>query len=247
MSINAILVFGFFFTVLPICLPYHAYLKKLAKKDPIKSWKKSKKLVGTFFGWELKVAGCKITVLGKDKIPDEPVLFVGNHRSYFDILVSHNSIDQPVGFIAKKEMEKFPFLNKYMKDIGCLFIDRDNIKQGLEIINKGTERIKNGHSMVLFPEGHRNQTDGLLPFKEGGYKMAEKAKCAIVPMVLTGTDNMMESNPHKKIKKGKVVIEFLDPIYPTEYAPKERKEIYKTFPDMFIAKRKEHLELLKTL
>ncbi|MDE6026361.1 MAG: 1-acyl-sn-glycerol-3-phosphate acyltransferase [Lachnospiraceae bacterium] len=222
-------------------LPYHWYLRKLWKKNPGKSWEKSRKYVSGFFRTELKIAGCTPEVIGKENIPsDGPVLYVGNHRSYFDILVYHEAIGKPVGFIAKMEMRKLPLLPLYMDDIGCLFLERDNIKQGLEIINQGAEYLKLGHSMILFPEGHRNQGEELLPFKEGGYKMAEKAKCPIVPVAISGSDLLLESAPKKHVRKGKVIIEFGKPIYPMELPPKERKALLATLPDIIQGMRDKH-------
>lgn len=223
------------------CLPYHLYMKSLAKKDPDKAWKKARKFVSGFFRTELKIAGCKVTVLGQENIPqDGPALFVGNHRSYFDILVYHEAIGKPLGYLAKKEMEKIPLLPLYMRDIGCLFLDRDDIKQGLAIIKQGTEYMKLGHSMVVFPEGTRNQGEELLPFREGGYKMAEKSKSPLVPVAISGSDLLLESAPKKHIRGHEVIIEFGKPIYPADISPKERKAAYDEIPGLIQAMREEH-------
>lgn len=236
LGVGIVLIVALFF-----CLPYHFYMKQLWKKDPEKSWKKARKFVSGFFRTELKLSGCQITVVGKENIPqDGPVLFVGNHRSYFDILIYHEAIGKPLGFLAKKEMEKIPLLPLYMHDIGCLFLDRDDIKQGLATIKQGTEYMKQGHSMVVFPEGTRNQSEELLPFREGGYKMAEKSKSPIVPVAISGSDLLLESAPKKHIRSHKVIIEFGKPIYPTELSPKERKEKYSEFPALIQAMRDTH-------
>lgn len=221
-----ILLLALFFS-----LPYHLYLKSLSKKNPEKSWKKARKFVSGFFRTELKVSGCHVTVLGKENIPEDvPVLFVGNHRSYYDILIYHESINRPLGFIAKKEMRKIPLLPLYMDDIGCLFLDRNDIKQGLKTINKGAEFLKMGHSMMLFPEGTRNQKEELLPFKEGGYKMAEKAKVPIVPVAISGSDLLLESSSKNRKKSNNVIIEFGKPFNPSDMHPKERKAKYAELP-----------------
>lgn len=235
-GVGIILMVALFFS-----LPYHLYLKSLWKKNPEKAWKKSRKYVSGFFRTELKIAGCDVTVLGKENIPtDTPVLFVGNHRSYFDILVYHESIGTPVGFIAKVEMRKIPLLPLYMDDIGCLFLDRDDIRQGVEIIKQGTEFMKMGHSMILFPEGTRNQQDTLLPFKEGGYKMAEKSKCPIVPVAISGSDLLLESAPKKRIRSNRVIIEFGKAFYPADMAPKDRKQKYAELPSIIQGMRDKH-------
>lgn len=240
LMVGLVLMVALFF-----CLPYHLYLRHLWKKHPDKSWKKAQKFVSGFFRKELKISGCKIIALGTENIPDETCLFVSNHRSYFDILITHEIINKPVGFVAKKEMKKIPLLPLYMDDIGCLFLDRDNIKQGLETINQGAEYLKQGHSMILFPEGTRNQKEELLPFKEGGYKMAEKAKCAIVPMAISGSDLLLESAPKKHIRGHKVVIEFGKPFYPTSFSPKERKEEYAKLPELIRNMRATHIKELE--
>ncbi|MBE5944439.1 MAG: 1-acyl-sn-glycerol-3-phosphate acyltransferase [Lachnospiraceae bacterium] len=237
---RTVLVFIKLALTLVFCLPYHLYLKTLAKKDQTKSWKKAYRFVYSVFKNELRIAGCKVDARGRDNIPDEPCLFVSNHRSYFDILLTHNYVGRPVGLVAKKEMEKAKLLNLYMEDIGCLFLDRNDIKQGLATINQAAEYIKMGHSIILFPEGHRNQKDEFLPFKEGGYKMAEKAKCPIVPVAISGSDILLEQNPGMKIKKGKVIVEFGEAFYPSQLPPKERKEKYAQIPDMIQAMRNKH-------
>ena len=142
-------------------------------------------------------------------------------------------------------MKKVPLLRLYMRDMGSLFLERDNIKQGLETINKGAEYLKQGHSMILFPEGHRNQTDNLLPFREGGYKMADKSGCPIVPFTITGSEMLKESAPGKKISKAHVVIEYGKPIYPNDYQGKARKEKYKEIPEIITAMRASHKHILK--
>lgn len=234
-------VLFFLMAALFFSLPYHLYLKKLWKSNPEKAWKKAQKFVSGFFKTELKISGCKVTILGKENIPeDTPVLFVGNHRSYFDILIYHEAIGRPVGYIAKSEMRKIPLLPLYMDDIGCLFLDRDDIKQGLKIINQGAEYMKLGHSMVLFPEGTRNQKEEMLPFKEGGYKMAEKSKSPIVPVAITGSDLLLESAPKKHIRGSRVIIQFGKPFYPSEMSPKERKAKYAELPDIIQEMKDTH-------
>lgn len=235
-GVGIVLMLALFFS-----LPYHYYLRGLWKRNPEKAWKKSRKYVSGFFRLELKLSGCHVEVRGRENIPtDTPVLFVGNHRSYFDILVYHESIGTPVGFIAKKEMRKIPLLPLYMDDIGCLFLDRNDIRQGMETIRQGTEFMKLGHSMVLFPEGTRNQTDTLLPFKEGGYKMAEKSKAPIVPVAISGSDLLLESAPKRHIRSHKVIIEFGRPFYPADIAPKERKLKYAELPEIITQMRSTH-------
>ena len=158
----------------------------------------SLKIVQYMFSLILKLAGITVTVKGAENIPrDRAVLFVGNHRSYFDILVGYTTVPGFVGFVAKKEMEKIPLLRSWMKNVNCLFLDRKDIKAGLKTILEGIEKVKNGISVWIFPEGTRNRNKDLkelLVFKEGSLKIAEKSGCPVVPVAMVGTAEAFESH-----------------------------------------------------
>ena len=95
-----------------------------------------------------------MTVIGEDRVPDEPVLYVGNHRSYFDILLTYSRCRDLTGFVAKKEMLNYPFLRTWMKRVYCLFLDRDNIREGLKTILTAIDQVKNGISVLFSQKGH---------------------------------------------------------------------------------------------
>lgn len=115
-------------------------------------------------------------------LPKAPVLYVGNHRSIFDIILSYPFLKNNTGFVAKESLKKTPLVGWWMWYLNCLFLNRENIKEGLKTILKGVELVKNGSSIFIFPEGTRSETEDLLPFKEGSLKIAEKGKCPIVPV-----------------------------------------------------------------
>lgn len=174
----------------------------------------------------MKISGVEVTVIGEDRVPDEPVLYVGNHRSYFDILLTYSRCRDLTGFVAKKEMLNYPFLRTWMKRVYCLFLDRDNIREGLKTILTAIDQVKNGISVFIFPEGTRNKGDelSLLPFHAGSFKIAEKSGCPIVPVALNNTINIFEGHlPY--IKKTHVVLEYCSPIYMNEMEKEDRKKI----------------------
>ena len=174
----------------------------------------------------LWITGVETTVIGEEQVPDEPVLFVGNHRSYFDILLTYSRCRNLTGFVAKKEMLNYPFLRTWMKRVYCLFLDRDNIREGLKTILTAIEQVKNGISVFIFPEGTRNKGDelSLLPFHAGSFKIAEKSGCPIVPVALNNTINIFEGHlPY--IRKTHVVLEYCSPIYMNEMEKEDRKKI----------------------
>ncbi len=174
----------------------------------------------------LKITGVDATVIGLENIPDEPVLFIGNHRSFFDILLTYSRCPRLTGYVAKKEMEKIPLLSTWMKYLYCLFLDRSNPKEGLKTILTGIEYIKKGISVCIFPEGTRNKGEelSLLPFHEGSFKMATKTGCAIVPISMNNTNAIFEKQ-FPRIRKVHVVIEYGTPIYPKDLSAEEKKHI----------------------
>ena len=143
----------------------------------------------------LFLSGVSTTVIGLENIPkDEPVVFIGNHRGFFDTVVSYSRMPRLTGFIAKKEMQKVPFIRLWMKYLHCLFMDRSNPREGLKTILSGVEQINNGISIVIFPEGTRNKGDGIMPFHGGSFKLADKSNCKIIPMVQNNTENVLEAH-----------------------------------------------------
>ncbi len=220
---RSVLVLGFLFCFLVLMIPVHGILTQIGKKNPDLRYKVGNSAVYWGFRWELFQSGVKIDVEGIENIPEEPVLFVSNHRSYFDILVLHTTSTKRPGFVAKAEIQKFPLLAWWMEDIACLFLDRNDLRSGMQMIKDGAERIKNGYSMVIFPEGTRSKGRGLLPFKEGSLKIAEKADCPVVPVALIDTDKLLEVRPGFDIRKGRVKVIYGEPFYIKDL-PKEQKK-----------------------
>ena len=176
----------------------------------------------------LKVTGVFLSVEGLENIPkDTPCVFVGNHRSYYDIPLLLASLDKPHGILAKEELEKIPLLNRWMKLLGCVFVQRDDLRASVRALNDATAIVESGKSFVIFPEGTRStgpeQTE-LLPFHEGSFKVATKTDCLIVPMAITNTSRIFEDHiPF--IRSTDVVIEYGKPFRPSELTKEQKKGI----------------------
>jgi 1-acyl-sn-glycerol-3-phosphate acyltransferase len=174
------------------------------------------------------LSGVKLTVKGQEKIPkDRSVLYIANHRSFFDIVVTYPLFPDLTGFIAKDILRKIPAFGLWMKRVHCLFLDRKDLKRGLKTILDAIEKVKNGISIVIFPEGTRNrQADptSLLPFRDGSFKIAQKAGCPIVPIAIIGTEKAFE-NHIPWIRSTEVTVVFGDPIDINELPPENRKKI----------------------
>ena len=175
----------------------------------------------------LKMAGTKITVIGLENIPDEAVLYTGNHRGFFDIVLTYSYCLRPTSFISKKELSKVPLLSNWMSyNLHCLFLDRKDPRQSLKTIIQAIEHVKNGISIFIFPEGTRNMGEELtlLPFKEGSFKIATKSNCAIIPVTINNVQAIFE-NSFPLVKKAHVVVEYGKPIYPSEVPDEHKKHI----------------------
>lgn len=196
-------------------------------EERLRAQKKALQVVQKMFRLILKISGVKVTVRGQENIPDGAVLYVGNHSSYYDILVGYTTVPGLTGFVAKAEMETIPLLSDWMRLVNCLFLNRKDIKEGLKTILAGIEKVKSGISIWIFPEGTRNtrvDLTNLLPFKEGSLKIAEKSGCPVVPVAITGTADVFERHL-PWIRPSKVTIEYGEPIYIKSLTPEERKHV----------------------
>ena len=168
------------------------------------------------FNLVMFVSGCQKTILGKENIPaDTPVMYAANHRSFYDIILAYATVPNQTAFISKMEIKKMPCVAQWMYFLNCLFMDRGDVKQNLNVILSAISLVKEGYSIYIAPEGTRNATDTLLEFKEGSMKIATKGKCPIIPVCLCNTENIFENNL-PWIKRGKILIEYGKPIYPEE-------------------------------
>ena len=114
----------------------------------------------------INIIGMNIKVVGKENIPKNACVFVGNHTSILDIPVIFYSADRHIGFISKKEVLKVPVLSYWLERGKCIALDRQNPRDGVRMINEGVKNLKEGYSMMIFPEGTRSLDGKTLPFKK---------------------------------------------------------------------------------
>ncbi len=181
------------------------------------------RMVQAAFKLILWFTGTDITYIGRENIPkDQAVLYVGNHNSYFDILLTYSQCPGLTGYVAKSEMLRYPLLRDWMKRLYCLFLDRTDMRAGLQTILTGIDYIKQGISVCIFPEGTRSRDGQMQPFKEGSMKMAQKTGCPIIPMAITNSAEIFE-NHLPRVKPCRVIVEYGAPIYPKELSREEQK------------------------
>ena len=194
------------------------------------------------FNLVMFVSGCQKTILGKENIPaDTPVMYAANHRSFYDIILAYATVPNQTAFISKMEIKKMPCVAQWMYFLNCLFMDRGDVKQNLNVILSAISLVKEGYSIYIAPEGTRNATDTLLEFKEVSMKIATKGKCPIIPVCLCNTENIFENNL-PWIKRGKILIEYGKPIYPEDLDKETKKHLGAYVREQIDAMYKENVK-----
>lgn len=159
----------------------------------------------------VEISGADVTVTGTENVPlDEAVLYVANHQGNMDIPLLYSTAPQTMAFVAKKEMEKIPLLGYWMKERGCVFIDRDNARSSLKAINEAIENLKLGHPMAVFPEGTRSKGSQMGDFKSGSLRIAMKSGVKVIPVSIKDSYKLIEKKG--KNTPAKVSVHYSEPI-----------------------------------
>lgn len=172
----------------------------------------------------MKDIGSNIVITGLENIPqNRNFVLIANHQSNLDIFVVLATIGRPLGFVAKVELAKIPVLKKWMLELGCLFMDRKDMRQSMKTILDGIKRLKEGCNLAIFPEGTR--TDGpMLEFKGGSFKLATKSNVPILPLTIDGTHEIFEDN-HGWVKPAEIRLTYHPIIETNGMSREEQKEL----------------------
>ncbi len=136
-----------------------------------------------------------VRVLGKENImPNTSYIVIPNHQSYYDIFVIYGWLGLDIKWVMKKELRKIPGIGFGSEKVGHIFIDRSNSRMALKSMQKAKEKLVNGTSVVIFPEGTRAKNGKLATFKRGAFKMALDLNLPILPLTINGTKNILPSN-----------------------------------------------------
>lgn len=179
----------------------------------------------TWGPYVLDTFGSTLNVKGEENIPENgPVVFVGNHQGYADIFAYCSVFKKfQFGFVAKDDLRKIPLYGKWIERIRSVFIEREDPRASLEAINRGIEYIKDGFSLVIFPEGTRSKGPIPGPFQKGAIKLATKPEVPIIPVSLNGTYKMFEEEGYLKSAEIDMIIH--EPIETKGLSRKEEKEL----------------------
>ncbi len=159
----------------------------------------------------LWVTGNKRIIEGLENIdPDKAYIFAANHVGALDIPAVIFAVPQTARFIAKKELYRIPLFSMGMRNSGMLKVDRGNSEDARKTLIKAIDTIKDGCSVLIFPEGTRSKTGQIQNFKKGAFLLALNGKIPIIPTVISGSQYTM--TPNKCIKRGTIKIKFLSAI-----------------------------------
>ena len=170
----------------------------------------------------LILGGVEIDVEGCEHIPtDRPAIFMANHQSNFDIPILYARLPIQFRWLAKKELFDVPFFGFAMKRAGYIPVDRANRKKAIASMAVAADKIRQGESVIIFPEGTRSPDGNLLPFKKGGFMLALDSGVPIIPVAISGSRDLMPK--HKvRIQGGVVKLKFFPPIEIADLSSKDR-------------------------
>lgn len=173
----------------------------------------------------LFLAGLSYEVEGLEKLStNQGYVYVGNHRSFADVVIVFRIFPGDPRFLAKKELFQIPLVSFALRTLGVIDVDRSDSEAAIKSIDRAVNELKNGRSIILFPEGTRNRKDGMLPFKKGAFVLAIKAHVPIVPFTLLGTDKSIKPDEiYLYPAKVKVIIH--DPIETNGMEWNDRNEL----------------------
>ena len=161
-----------------------------------------------------RAAGMRVITHGREAIDtSRSHVYVVNHVSIMDIPAILHAVPDH-GFVAKRELSNVPFFGAAARAVGVVYIDRENRKSAFAAYDEAAIKVREGRSVIVFPEGTRGQSYSLRPFKKGPFVLAIRAGVPIIPVIMHGTIEVTP-NGSLDVTPGIVNIHLLDPI-PTE-------------------------------
>ena len=175
----------------------------------------------------LRMAGVQLTVEGRENIPaGTPAVFVGNHRSYFDIPLMLVGLDSPHGILAKEELARIPLLSRWMNLLGCVYVRRDDVRGSLQALKDAAAVVQRGESFTIFPEGtrYKGEEGGMGEFKAGAFRIAIKTGAPVVPVAISGARALYESHNYI-VYPGSVRVVILPAIQTADMSKEEQRQL----------------------
>ena len=175
--------------------------------------------------------GVRVRVDGLEHLNGRgPYIFMSNHQGFYDIFALLGHLPYQFKWLAKKELFSVPFLGWTMAAVGYIRIDREGTRDTVKAMNEAAQKIQDGMSVVIFPEGSRSPDGSIQPFKKGGFTLAIKSKVPIVPIAISGSREIMPkdsliANP------GEIRMRVDSPIEIRQYSLRDRESLMKAVRD----------------
>jgi len=167
--------------------------------------------------WTLFCSRVKVTVEGADNIPDVPAIYMPNHVSHFDVLAILGYLNVQFRWTVKKELFRIPLFAQAMKRAGYIMIDRTDHTKAMASMDVAAQRIRDGASIMIFPEGTRSDDGNIqFPFKKGGFHLAIKSGALIVPITVLGSRDILPKHS-LSTKPGTITLRIGKPITPADF------------------------------
>lgn len=182
----------------------------------------------------LALGNIRVTVKGLSNLKSgRSYIYMVNHMSNFDIPVLQAYLPVQFRWLAKAELYKIPIFGYAMKRAGYISIDRSDRKSAIESLNNAAKVIRNGVSVIIFPEGTRSRTNNVQPFKKGGFFLAVDSGVPIIPIIIHGTEQIMAKN-QISIKPGNVTLEISKPINSSDYTRNTKDDLMEKVRDIIL-------------
>ncbi len=190
----------------------------------------------------VETGNIELKVYGKENIPKENgFLMYANHQGLFDIMAIAASCDNPLAAVLKKELAEIPFLKQVKECTHSFAMDREDIKQSMEVILNVIKEVKKGRNYLIFPEGTRSKKGNqMLEFHGGSFKCATKSKCPILPIALIDSFKVLDQKGCKPVA---LQIHYLKPIPYEEYQEMNTVELAAMVRSRIESVIKEHTDL----
>jgi 1-acyl-sn-glycerol-3-phosphate acyltransferase len=185
--------------------------------------------------WILAICRIDVTVRGLENIdPDQPCVVMSNHQSLVDIAAIVATLPLSFRFVAKRELARIPFFGWGMVAAGHIVIDRGDHAAAVASLQAAAEKVRAGTTVIIFPEGTRNPSGELRPFKSGGFHLALQAGVPILPVTVSGSNHITPHGP-LRIEPGPVAVTYGAPIPTAGLGEADREALKQRVRDAILA------------
>jgi len=182
----------------------------------------------------IATGGAKVVVTGQENVdPNRPTIYVSNHQSSLDIPIHFVTVPVNFRYVAKHQLKYVPFVGWYLWYAGHIFVNRGRRDKAIASLDAAAQKIRNGTSVFLYPEGTRSDDGSVLPFKKGPFALALKSRAPVVPITIEGSGSVMPKNSWN-IKPGPVYVKIGKPIDTTGFAEDDREGLARAVRDVII-------------